>query len=714
MSKVRDIELSSSAFERMSKLKFIKFYGPCYEEGISNYQQNKIFDPCGNINISLSRELRFLPNDLRYLYWHKYPSKHLPMNFLPQNLVHLHLMYSQIQQLGDKNQCLVNLRFMDLSYSMDLLKIPDLSELPKLEILRLRGCASLVEIFSSNQLDSKLSHIDLGHCKRLDIIPSFLHLKNLNFLSLEGCSNINEFPKVPRNIKHLVLNRTAIELVPFSVGRHTLLTKLSLKKCTRIKLLPNCTAELKCLKDLNLNGCSQLESLPDNIGKLKCLKYLWLNKCSKLMNLPDGICNLKSLKELSVKRCQHLKELPENLGALESLKRLYASKSGIKRIPPSINGLTKLVEFECDGCEGLVLTPFTGLSSLVHLSLQDCGMIEFPSNISSLISLRALTLNGNNLEMLSTSFKKLSKLQYLDLRNCKRLKCLYDLPSALEYLLLNNCTLLELLPSSVTKGNMTSLWCLDATNCANLDQNECISIANSMLLRLEILLPRLKSFSNYISQIMVQHNVRVCTYDTGLHFSGGQVLPKLMHQNNNGSSLLLSLIPGSHDFMVLAVCAVVAFIDTPSEDCDSDHCSMRIKCECRFMADSGHTLCFEIVDPDYPFLKKSWDKVLGSEHTSLWCSSVLFTQSKYSFNNASFQFYPVFYHEGQSHVISTAVVIKCGVHILYDDNHIGPLTLEDNFAPLDVPMAWGSFCIKPSYSVRITEDDEEEGLSSSY
>ncbi|XP_050209152.1 disease resistance protein RPV1-like [Mercurialis annua] len=743
MSKVRDIELSSNAFERMSKLKFLKFYSPDYEQDISFTRPNKIYDSCKKINISLSEELNFLPDDLTYLHWHKYPSKSLPLNFFPDNLVHLHLMHSHIRQLCNKNKCLVNLRFMNLSYSVDLVKMPDLSELPKLEVLHLRGCASLVQISSSIQSDIKLSHIDLGYCKRLGSIPSFLHLKNLNFLSLEGCSNITDFPKVSRNIRHFFLNRTSIERVSSLIGRHTSLTELSLRKCTRIKLLPDSISELRCLKDLNLNGCSELASLPDNIGKLKRLERLTLNECSKLMYLPDDICNLKSLKHLVIAKCQRLKELPENLGALDSLERLFTTKSGVKRIPSSINDLSKLGILHCDGCEGLILPPFTGLTCLNLLSLEDCGMTEIPNSISSLVSLRKLNLGGNNLEMLPAGFKDLLKLQDLNLRNCKRLKHLSDLPSALEKLFVTNCTLLELLLSHLTKGHMDSLWLIDTRNCANLDQNVCGKIAENMLLRLESISPQLKLYNllqerqSYTFQEMVPqnpHNVKVYTFRTGLRVVGGEIPPKLMYQNNNGSSLLLSLRPGPHDFMVLAFCAVVAFKDTSFKDCDSLN-AIFIRCKCRFMAESGHTLCFEITEQDACFTTDrdacfstfchdemddidevfgleqpaTSDEMFGSEHTRLFYSTVHFIYSKYSFSEASFEFDPVFYLEGLEQLSSSVVVNKCGVHILFDDNKIVPLTNEDSDTLPELPSAWSEFYCMGRYNIQIKEDDEKEG-----
>ena len=42
---------------------------------------------------------KHLPNKLRLLDWSKYPSKSLPSDFQPIELVELHLLHSKIEQL---------------------------------------------------------------------------------------------------------------------------------------------------------------------------------------------------------------------------------------------------------------------------------------------------------------------------------------------------------------------------------------------------------------------------------------------------------------------------------------------------------------------------------------------------------------------------------------------------------------------------------------
>ncbi|KFK22020.1 hypothetical protein AALP_AAs63087U000100, partial [Arabis alpina] len=65
--------------------------------------------------------LEFLALDeIRYLYWLKFPEKNLPEDFNPNNLTDLSLPYSKIEEVwvGVKNT--PKLKWVDLSYSSTL------------------------------------------------------------------------------------------------------------------------------------------------------------------------------------------------------------------------------------------------------------------------------------------------------------------------------------------------------------------------------------------------------------------------------------------------------------------------------------------------------------------------------------------------------------------------------------------------------------------
>lgn len=54
--------------------------------------------PRRSSKVYLDRDLDYLPQELRYLHWHEYPLKTLPLDFNPENLIELKLPYGKIQR----------------------------------------------------------------------------------------------------------------------------------------------------------------------------------------------------------------------------------------------------------------------------------------------------------------------------------------------------------------------------------------------------------------------------------------------------------------------------------------------------------------------------------------------------------------------------------------------------------------------------------------
>ncbi|KAG8646066.1 hypothetical protein MANES_10G118550v8 [Manihot esculenta] len=226
MHKKDKLVISSTAFMRMCNLRFLKIQ--CYNGG----------------QVLLPNDLEFLPQKLRYLYWNHYPLTSLPLNFCPRNLVQLHMRSSKLIELWNEEKPLGNLKLIDLSYSEDLMRIPDLSaSASNLEYLFLMGCRSLVEIPSSLQNLSKLTQ--------------------------------------------LKLDETGIQQLPSSIEHLRQLFNLSLIWCTRLVNLPSTIGKLKRLEELFLCGCSKLQSLPESIKQLTKLRRLNLTGCKSLKWLPE-------------------------------------------------------------------------------------------------------------------------------------------------------------------------------------------------------------------------------------------------------------------------------------------------------------------------------------------------------------------------------------------------------------------------------------------
>ncbi|KAJ9178369.1 hypothetical protein P3X46_010257 [Hevea brasiliensis] len=562
LSKIENMELCPSAFEKLNNLRLLKFFNPCPEE----------------IKLHLPKGLKYLPNELRFLYWDQYPLKSLPSKFCPENLVELHMQSSQLKQLWKKDAPdLEKLKFMDLSYSEQLIKIPDLSKFPELEVTFLRGCTSLIEVSSSTKYDSKITNLDLRDRRKRCHFPSCIYLTNLVSLSF--------------------------------------------------------------------NGCSKLARLPSSLGELRCLEYLYLDGCKKLASLPNSICNLKSLKCLNIEYCVNLHGLPENLGDLESLKNLIATRSGIRKLPSSINQLKELNYLDCDGCErlNLILRPFTGLAISV-LFLEGCGISEIPSNLGSLGSLTNVNLSKNNFRSIPASIKQCSKLTKLVLRDCKSLQFLPELPSSLKWLEAQNCTSLRFISSSFILRYMTSFWDLDLSKCINLDQRACSLLMFCPLLKLQCMrLPE----EQYLDEKVVAM-IELCWKDE-LCIPRSEVPEWMMYKNDNGSSLSFSLTaPHATNFIKIAFCALVA--PKANHSCNFS----RILCECHFIAESGDILIY------------CCDSTLVNiNDISLWNSTI--TSDSKKFRKASFQFYAKTDDDDDASYISE-VILKCGIHLIFDHN----------------------------------------------
>ncbi|GMI64739.1 hypothetical protein like AT5G17680 [Hibiscus trionum] len=102
----------------MRKLRFLKFYLPYSFQ--SSQKKSKILLPGGLLS---------LPNELRCLCWMGYPSKTLPSRFDPGNLVELDIRDSNVEQLWEGKQDIVNLKKIALDFSENLVRTPDLSKI---------------------------------------------------------------------------------------------------------------------------------------------------------------------------------------------------------------------------------------------------------------------------------------------------------------------------------------------------------------------------------------------------------------------------------------------------------------------------------------------------------------------------------------------------------------------------------------------------------
>ncbi|CDY34378.1 BnaA09g11200D [Brassica napus] len=106
---------------------------------------------------------------------------------VPEHLVELCFVNSKLEQLWQGIQPLTNLKKMDLSGSLSLKEVPDLSNATHLKRLNLTGCWSLVEIPSSIGDLHKLEELEINLCISLQVFPSHLNLASLETLEMTVC-----------------------------------------------------------------------------------------------------------------------------------------------------------------------------------------------------------------------------------------------------------------------------------------------------------------------------------------------------------------------------------------------------------------------------------------------------------------------------------------------------------------------------------------------
>ncbi|KAK9205198.1 hypothetical protein WN943_015465 [Citrus x changshan-huyou] len=193
-------------------------------------------------NVQLPEGLEFLPNELRFLEWHGYPFKSLPSNFQPENFFELNMCYSRMERMWSGIKPLSNLKIMRLCNAKNLISTPDLTGLPNLEELDLRGCTRLRDIHPSLLLHKNLVSVNLKDCTDLTTLPNKIAMIHLRKLVLSGCSKLKKFPEVVGSMEcllELFLDGTAIEELPSSIQLLTGLILLNLEKCTHLVGLPS-------------------------------------------------------------------------------------------------------------------------------------------------------------------------------------------------------------------------------------------------------------------------------------------------------------------------------------------------------------------------------------------------------------------------------------------------------------------------------------------
>ncbi|KAK8272468.1 hypothetical protein V6Z12_D11G334700, partial [Gossypium hirsutum] len=332
----KTLTLSADAFLKMKRLRLLKVF--C--------QSN-------------CRDLTYLSNELRLLDWMGCPLRSLPSSFQPKYIVILLLSYSNIEQLWTKNIPLYKLKVLNLEGSKNLIKAPDFTTAPNLEILVLEGCTRLIYVHPSVGVLTRLKLLNLRGCKSLRSFPTKIGMESLEKLILSGCSKLQSFPEID--------------------------------DCRNLVSLPGSIGGCKSLKILNLSGCHKVESLPENLQQVKFLEELDLSETS-MTKPPPFIFQFKNLKVLSFNGikgpssndcnlCEG--DIPSDISRLPCLEELDLGGNNFISIPSCLTQISKLEFLRLSDCRALKSLPElpTSIEGVTVNGCTSLEMVAYPSKV---------------------------------------------------------------------------------------------------------------------------------------------------------------------------------------------------------------------------------------------------------------------------------------------------------------------------------------------
>nr|XP_011470666.1 PREDICTED: TMV resistance protein N-like [Fragaria vesca subsp. vesca] len=328
------------------------------------------------------------------------------------------------------------------------------------------------------------------------------------------------------------------------------------------------------LEKLVLAGCTSLVKIHPSIALLKRLKIWNFRDCISIKSLLSEV-HMEFLETFDVSGCSKLKRIPEFLGQMKRLS-LSLGGSAVEKLPSSSEHLSEsLVKLDLNGSvireqpcslflklQNLMVSSFGFfprksphpliplLASLKHfsclreLNLNDCNLCEgdIPNDIGSLSSLQKLELRGNNFVTLP-SIHLLSKLYYIDVRNCKRLQQLPELPVNQQFSVrADNCTSLQVFPEP--SYLCPSWFSLTGINCSSTVANQYASyFLYSALKRLIEVTPL-----SYYFELAIP----------------GSEIPVWISNQSVGDSVTEKLDASNSKLIGFAVCALIVPQENPS------------------------------------------------------------------------------------------------------------------------------------------------------
>ncbi|CAH8354216.1 unnamed protein product [Eruca vesicaria subsp. sativa] len=442
-------------------------------------------------DVTLGRDHLKKMRHLRYL---KFYSSHCPQECEPKENIHIP---DGLELPLEEVRCLHWLNFPEdeLPQGFNPKNLVDL-KLPY---------SKIKHIWKEEKDVAKLRWVDLNHSSKLDNLSGLSQAQNLERLNLEGCTSLKTLPLDMQKMESLVF--------------------LNLKGCTALESLPD--INLKSLKTLILSNCSSLKKFMV-ISKTLYALYLDGSAIKQLTTDPTDMVKLARLVKLSMKDCKKLVKLP---GGFDKLKDLQ--------------------ELVCSGCSKLSSLPdeMKNMKCLQILMLDGTAIEEIPK----ITSLQRLCLSGNEkIIFLPGYISLLSELKWLDLKHCKNLLSIPELPPNLQCLDAHGCeslkTVANPLATHLPSEQIHSTFIF--TNCEKLDRTAKEGITTYAQRKCQLLSDALKRCNEgFIPEALFS----TC-------FPGCEVPSWFCHEAV-GSELNLKFSPhwNENRFVGIALCVVLSF-----------------------------------------------------------------------------------------------------------------------------------------------------------
>jgi Leucine-rich repeat (LRR) protein len=306
---------------------------------------------------------------------------------------------------------------MNFRYCEFLRKIPDVSRIPNLEELDLSGCKNLIEVHPSVGFHDKLVRLRLESCCNLWSFPISLKMRSLKFLSLKYCSSLKNFPEIECQmecLEYINFGGTGIEELPSSIGNLVGVKTLILSDCKNLMtLLDRNHHKLKHLESLYIYGSKGLYL------EFPKVNYLGLIGCSKVAEV------LKIVEDTR-----------QSMPDVESIEEsAISSVVELPQLPPKTN-----TSIPNDGCSSIVFP------KLQMVDLRNCAISE--SNFFRIFdwcsTLTHLDLSKSDIVTIPPYIRRLVRLEFLNLEECKQLQEILGIPPNLIEMNAEGCVSLEI------------------------------------------------------------------------------------------------------------------------------------------------------------------------------------------------------------------------------------------------------------------------------